>query len=487
VPDPVFNDANVRHLLRRTEFVDRPARVNELMALGSMSAAVDNVMAVQANPPSVVFTGPADEDWQRGVQLTHFWLDRMAFDSPRPLQEKMSFFWHGHFCSEFSKVDSSEQMRQQIDLFRKDGLGNIRTLAKTMSLQVAMIRYLDNNDNRASSPNQNFARELMELFLLGVGNYTEADVEASALAWTGHSDQWDDKANPYRWRPEWHDGSAKTFLGRPINAAGTDPKLHGPETIDVMLGTAATVPVGPNVGRPTRDVAAEFLSKKLWSNFATDTDPPAGVKSAMRAALVDNNFEARPWVRAMLMHPDFYTDGVKAGLVRSPVEFVVALNAATGRRSADADVTWLMEGMGQRPLFPPNVSGWKPNGYWVNASAMESRARTVQHFMWRSMDQPGKNYWNDGDNGVIALAGGDLRKVDILAQNPDRTPVLSAQQLVDRMLDLTRLSSVRNNVLYRSISDATYMQVVDFAQRSSIWERQEALLLILLAPDMHVA
>ncbi len=483
MPDPVFNEANVRHLLRRTEFVDRPARVNELMALGSMSAAVDNVMAVQANPPNVTFTGPADEDWQRGVQLTHFWLDRMAFDSPRPLQEKMSFFWHGHFCSEFSKVDSSEQMRQQIDLFRKDGLGNIRKLAKDMSLQVAMIRYLDNNDNRASSPNQNFARELMELFLLGVGNYSEADVEASALAWTGHSANWD--TDQYEWEPDWHDGNPKTFLGQRINVGG-DPRSHGPETIDVMLGTAARVPIGPNAGRPTREVAAEFLSRKLWTNFATDTAPPAGAKADMSRALLDNDFEARPWVRAMLMHPDFYSDTVKAGLVRSPVEFVVALLAATGRRSVDADVTWLMEGMGQRPLFPPNVSGWRPNGYWVNASAMESRARTVQHFMWRSMDQPGKSYWNDGDNGVIALAGGDLRKVDVQAQN-NNVPVMTAQQLVDRMLDLTRLSSVRNNVVYRSISDATYLQTVAFAQQANVWERQEALLLILLAPDMHVA
>ena len=111
----------------------------------------------------------------------------MAFDSPRPLQEKMAFFWHGHFCSEFGKVGDAEQMRLQIDLFRKNGLGNVRDLAKPMSTQVAMLRYLDNNQNKKTSPNQNFARELMELFLLGVGNYTEADVEASAAAWTGHT------------------------------------------------------------------------------------------------------------------------------------------------------------------------------------------------------------------------------------------------------------------------------------------------------------
>ena len=198
----------------------------------------------------------------------------------------MAFFWHGHFCSEFGKVGSSMLMREQIDLWRSEGLGNIRSLATTMSTQVAMIRYLDNNQNKKSSPNQNFARELMELFLLGVGNYTEADVEASTAAWTGHSDQWDDEVDPYRWRPEWHDSSPKDFLGQRINI-DVDPAAwpgHGPETIAVMLGDGV-VPSGAanvaNRGRPARAVAAEFLSRKLWTSFATDTPPPPGVMAAI--------------------------------------------------------------------------------------------------------------------------------------------------------------------------------------------------------------
>ena len=182
---PPLTEGNVRHLLRRTEFVDRPERVAQLLDLGSIEAAVDDVLAVPISPPSVAFTAPADRDWERGQDLTHFWLDQMARDSPRPFQERLAFFWLGHFCSEFGKVGSSMLMREQIDLWRRQGLGNIRMLATTMSTQVAMLRYLDNNQNKKSSPNQNFARELMELFLLGVGNYTEADVEASTAAWTG--------------------------------------------------------------------------------------------------------------------------------------------------------------------------------------------------------------------------------------------------------------------------------------------------------------
>ncbi len=110
----------------------------------------------------------------------------MARTSTRPIQEKMAFFWHGHFCSEWGKVFDTGAMMQQNKLFRDGGLGNVRTLAQAMAIQPAMLRYLDNAENRKNSPNQNFGRELLELFLLGVGNYTEADVEAATSAWTGH-------------------------------------------------------------------------------------------------------------------------------------------------------------------------------------------------------------------------------------------------------------------------------------------------------------
>ncbi len=398
------SQSDIEHLLRRTEFVARPSRVAELIALSTIEAAVENVLAVAADPGTIPFTEV--ENWERGEELTHFWLDRMAHDSARPIQEKMSFFWHGHFCSELSKVGSADLMGEQIDTFRHGALGNLRTLALTMSTQVAMLRYLDNNRNKQTSPNQNFARELMELFLLGVGNYTEADVEAATAAWTGHTDQWD--TDQYVWRADWHDGSSKQFLGRTINAGG-DPTAHGYETITVILGNG-TVPAGATVaanrGRPTREVAAEFLSNKLWIEFA-GTSAPAGVIASMRDAAVIADFELVPWLHTMLTRSEFYSDEVKQGLVRSPVEFVVAALAATGRRSSDATPTWSMSGMGQRPLRPPNVSGWKHNGYWVNAGAMSKRTDTARRFAWRSMSR----YW-DGD-GLIHLAGGTISKTEM--------------------------------------------------------------------------
>jgi uncharacterized protein (DUF1800 family) len=479
MPTPPLTEANVRHLLRRTEFVDRPHRVAQLLALGSIDDAVADVLAVAPNPPSVTFTSPANRDWERGQDLTHFWLDRMAHDSSRPFQERLAFFWHGHFCSEFGKVGSSNLMREQIDLWRREGLGDIGSIATTMSTQVAMIRYLDNNQNKKSSPNQNFARELMELFLLGVGNYSEADVEAATAAWTGHSDQWNDDVSPYRWRADWHDASPKTFLGRQINTDANPSAWpgHGAETIAVILGDGIVPHTASNVanrGRSTRDVAAEFLSRKLWTSFATDTPPPSDVLAEMRTALTSNGFAVRPWVTALLTHPAFYADTVRNGLVRSPVEYVVALLAATGLRSRVANVAWLMESMGQRLLYPPNVSGWRPNGYWVNASAMEGRARTAQSFAWSCM----RNYWDDGD-GPVTLAGGSILRSEITARSPwpHYVPVLTSAALVQRLLDL----------MHVRLPSSTVDEVVRYADGATVWERNNALLLLLLAPEMHLA
>lgn len=476
MPDPALTETNVRHLLRRTEFTDRTDRVDELLGLGSIAAAVDNILAVPAVPATCTFTQA--ENWQRGVELTHFWLDQMAFDSPRPFQERMAFFWHGHFCSSFDKVGSATLMREQTDLWRAGGLGNIRTLARTMSTQVAMIRYLDNNQNTASSPNQNFARELMELFLLGVGNYTEADVEASTAAWSGHSDQWDDDVSPYRWRSSWHDPAPKQYLGSTINVAQTTTAWpgHGPETIDVVFGTGRVPADASNVanrGRATAEVAAEFLSRKLWLGFATDGPPPADVVTAMRTALVANDFDIRPWVKAMLTHPAFYADTTKAGLVRTPVEYTVALLRATGKRSVFVNAIWLMESMGQRPLFPPNVSGWRSNGYWVNASAMEGRARTAQSFAWAAS----RTYWQSGGGGELQLGNGTISNAEITARTPTGAPALSNADYLDRLqtlMDLHLDGSSRN-------------EIVRYADAATVWERNDALFLMMIAPEMHIA
>ena len=174
----------------------------------------------------------------------------------------------------------------------------------------------------------------------------------------------------------------------------------------------------------------------------------------------------------MFLRAEFYDDSVKQGLVRSPIDLVVALLVASGNRSDEATPLWLMEGMGQRPLFPPNVSGWKSNGYWVNASAMAKRTETAQMFFWRLMD----TYWKTGvpNAGVITLPGGTMTQAQIVATANDKA---KANKLVDDLLAMMRLTATSESLA------ALYT----FSQSVTRWERADVLLLIMLRPELHVA
>ena len=459
----MLDQSDIEHLLRRTEYLARPARVAALTAMPSIEAAVDDVLDVPADPGSVQFV--RTDEIQRGAELTHFWLDRMAHDSPRPIQEKMAFFWHGHFCSDIGKVRTGALMREQIDLFRHQALSDLRFLATEMSTQVAMLRYLDNNQNKRASPNQNFARELLELFLLGVGNYTESDVEAATAAWTGHTD--DPVTGAYIWNPHWHETAPQAFMGRTVNSGG-DPTRHGAQTIDVVLGDGVVpgdAPVLANRGRPSREVAAEFVSTKLWIEFA-GTEPPAGVLAALRDAALAADFAIVPWVRTLLTLPEFYDQSVKRGLVRSPVDYMVALLAATGRRSGDTSPLWRMEGMGQRPLYPPNVSGWKHNAAFVSAGAMSKRTEAAQILADRAA--PG---YVDGD-GLIRLAGGAISRHEI-----EVLYAAQPQTVLDRILELMGVT----------LSPDSYDTLLAFAVDAPPSERIDLVHMIFLTHDFHLA
>ncbi len=456
--------SDITHLLRRTEFVARPARVTALMAKPSLAAAVADILAVPTNPGTATIS--PDTEAAKGSQLVAYWLDRMAF-GPKPMQEHMALFWHGHFCSSQKKVVYAAPMHDQIDLFRRNGLSDFGTLTKRIAVQPAMLRYLDNAKNKATSPNQNFARELMELFVLGVGNYSEADVEASTLAWSGHAlDTSAPGRMTYLWRADWHNGNPKQFLGRTINT-GTNATRHAFDTIDVMLGNGivpANAKTAANRGRATRQVAADFISRKLWAEFA-GTSPPAAVIAAMRATALATNFSIKPWVTTMLTRPEFYAADVKVGLVRSPVAYAVALLAATGQHG-DAVSTRHLQAAGQRPLYPPDVSGWKTNRYWVNAGAMAARAAIATAVSTRAQ----LGYWN-GD-GLIHLAGGTLSHTEVTRTYADRPA-----DLVRRILSL----------MHVKVAAPTFTALVNYATAITPPERNQLVRLILTCPDMHLA
>lgn len=458
----------IEHLLRRTEFVARPWRVVELKQL-SLEAAVDNVLNDHPADPGTVAFATAD-NFQRGVELTWYWLDRMAFDSPKPMQERMGLFWHGHFVTGLMKIEVADPLREQIDLFRRSGLSNLRDLTKAMAKQAAMLRYLDNDQNLAVSPNQNFARELMELFLLGVGNYTEADVEAGTAAWAGHTQT---TTNQYQWRGDWHNCATapRSFLGRQIHVH-PDPRFHGDETIDVILGDGV-VPQGASVaanrGRPTREVAAEFVSRKLWRAFA-GTEPSHAVVATLRDTAIAHNFEIRPWVRRLLLLPEFYGADAMQGLVATPMHSMVKMLAATGLRARNNAPLWWMDGMGQRPLLPLDVSGWGHNIDFVNASAMARRADAARYLSWTA----NASYWSGDLKSHLPFESIPQADIDY---RYDTTVPGKAEALVDRFLAAMGVS----------LRPHSRQVLVEFARTCPWYQRQELVLLTLLTPDFHTA
>jgi uncharacterized protein (DUF1800 family) len=460
--------ADIIHLLRRTEFVARPDRIDDLVSL-TYDAAVDDVLSVTPSDVEVAIPPGLDEhldggaNWPQYQAAVHWWFERMVRHSARPVQERMTFFWHGHFCSEWSKVFDTRAMLRQNALFRRHALGNVRDLAQAMSVQPAMLRYLDNAQNTRHSPNQNFARELLELFVLGVGNYTESDVEAATAAWTGHNIE--RSTGEYVFRADRHDDGTKTFLGQ------TGP-WDGPDIIDIVLGfrpgVEAVVAVGPNAGLPTKVVAARFLSRKLWEAFASER-PAAEIVASLAQVLVENDFEIRPWVAAMLRHPAFRTDAVRRGLVRTPTDYIVAVLYSTGLSASAVNPEWFAGDMGQAMFRPPNVSGWRVNGYWVNTSAIAARAAFANHVRWKLTS-------GRSDTSSLVLRSGSWRwTADLDAMTPEHlVDTLSAAFELE-------LSTTSRNAL------VTWAAGEQRAWGPDWWRSPNALLLTMITPEMSVA
>lgn len=348
---------DIIHLLRRTEFIARPARVAELTPL-SLEAAVDNILDTAPNQPvnQPVYVHDNTVNYAQRLQLHDWWIDRMA-TAPRPFQEKMTLFWHGHFVTEWNTTERTDFMAQNIALYRTHALGMFRPFTHAMAKDTQMMWYLSNRSNVKGTPNENFGRELLELFTLGVGNYTEEDVLSCARAWTGHNLN---SSNQYTFYSTRHDTGMKTFFGVTRN-------WDGPEIIDEILLNNAS----------KRLVSAQLIARKLWE-FLAYQNPAQNIVDALAAEFVASDLNIRTLCRAILLRPEFYTTQSRQGLVRSPVEYSVAIRAHSG---VPARSLWIFDWslqMGQRLLDPPNVAGWKQNAYYLSTSALSARANVAK-------------------------------------------------------------------------------------------------------------
>jgi uncharacterized protein (DUF1800 family) len=367
-----IDSALVRHLYRRAGFGATPAEVAAATA-GSWENAVDGLLAGLSGPddgaagvplPSLtplvdvprlaglaVSARQALEKQLRseGVALVDWWLQRMVSTST-PLREKLTLLLHGQFPTALQKVRVPSLMYGQNEIFRQLGAGSFDTLTQAVAKDPAMMIWLDTDTDDLSHPNENFSRELMERFTMGIGNYTEIDVRQGARAFTG----WriDRRSGGYRLAEAQHDNGVKTFLGHSGNLTGED-------VVDIVTHSP---------------VSAKWVVSRMWSFLAypvTPADPVVADLAPGYAADLDMT----KLLGAIFLHPAFVSPSSTGGLVKQPIEYVAGTLRALGLAATSRRLVAILTGMGQIPFDPPNVGGWGANGYWLSTAATFTRAR----------------------------------------------------------------------------------------------------------------
>lgn len=367
-PISLLTEQDAAHFLRRTAF---GPTVDEIRALvGLPRAAVVELAVPLVAPPAPAF--PVDRNrtdhWAMHTEVAGWWVNQMV-TSPTPIVEHLALFWHNHFVSGFDKVEQMDVMWDQHVLFRTVGLGNFTELTKKVSLGGAMLRYLDNEVNRAGTVQENFGRELMELFTCGVGHYSEDDVLAMSRAWTGHGTVgWNGTKHDltYRFRPEHHDHGDKTLFGITRNWDAT-------ATIDELCTGSKAIPT------------SKRIAKKLYEYFIRPNPTDATV-SALAKVFRDSGLDMLTLVRAVLLHEDFWSLASRRTIVKHPVHYMADVLRLTSTSLEPGSMRWLMTPMGQVLFDPPDVSGWGDNDYWLSTATAWGRADFAQRIRWNLGD-----------------------------------------------------------------------------------------------------
>ncbi len=286
--------------------------------------------------------------FQRMVELRGWWLDRMA-TGPRPFQEKMTLFWHGHFATSAEKVHEAYYMWRQNELFRRLATDNWLRLLIEMGKDPAMLVWLDQAESRKEHPNENFAREVMELFALGIGNYSEKDVTEGARALTGWS--LDRPQQRFIYRPNFHDNGQKTFLGLTGNLTGED--------------VLAQIVVQP--------ASAKFITAKIW-NFYAGSMPSPELNQALATVFRANGDNFKPFLRVMFMSEEFYSPDIVRNEVKSPVQWMVGTSRMLECDLPPSVICMAMtRSLGQDLFAPPNVKGWDGGMSWITTNTLLAR------------------------------------------------------------------------------------------------------------------
>ena len=379
-----------RHFLVRTGFAPTQAQVDAITGQSAQAAVASTLAAAKASktihpapdfvaqPPPIPYAFLKTKEEQQamrqqqlreGLDLKTWWMQEMI-ESPAPLQERMTLFWHNHFATSQQKVIRSQAMWNQHQVLRTHALGSFATLLHAVAKDPAMLVYLDGANSRREAPNENFAREVMELFTLGEatsgGGYSEQDIREAARAFTGWSVERDSFS--FRFRPAFHDASAKTVLGQTGN-------FDGDAVLDVMLA---------------QDAAARFIVGKLWKEFVSPT-PDAKEVARIGQAFLASGYDIGTALRELLLTDAFWAADNPGSLVKSPVELVVGTVRQFAFTYTDAMPFALKSAqLGQNLLVPPNVKGWPGYTDWINATTLLERKRFTEQ-LFRAVEFQGES------------------------------------------------------------------------------------------------
>lgn len=421
--------------------------INHLLAPEKVKESFDAEMSEFANSKGVVNVRVAQGIWHLRLLMTN-----------RPLVEKMTVFWHNHFAVASSKVDNSYAMMNYIDVLRKGCLGGFRPLLEEVSKTPAMIFWLDNNLNVKGKPNENFAREVMELFTLGVGHYTEQDIQEAARAFTGWrygvngrrtgSDKTPRRVERFVFDETQHDTGVKTVLGRKGNLSGED-------VLDILCDEKQT---------------AIYIATKMWKFFAHPNPDPVVIEKISKK-FIDSLLNVRVLVRAIMESDEFYADQVVRRQIKNPVDFVVAPARAlgagqmvgklidAGRKTPDIDAkqgvnrTFVRAlgpsfamlqsatAMGMELLNPPDVAGWGHGNQWISSATMVARMKYGDLLFAGGQGATKRNLGAD-----LGGTRGPSLSVPVTAI---ATPSMSGEALADRLIsvfDVPASDEVRNKL-----------------------------------------
>jgi uncharacterized protein (DUF1800 family) len=464
LPVSQWNGTTAAHLLNRAGFGGSPTEIENLRQMGLEGAVswlldydriADDTPAPDWAAPlpdpaltsfDLALRNAADEDSKRELrrdrdhlvyaqmaELRYWWLRRMAL-GPRPLQEKMTLFWHGHFATSFEKVRHPYFLWLQNETLRQNALGNFQSLLVAVAKDPAMLLYLDGAQSRKGNPNENFGREVMELFTLGEGHYTEQDVQQASRAYTG----WGLDKNRIRFEdhPKNHDDGPKTIFGQTGNFTGED-----------VLGLICA-----------RPECAQFITAKLWRFFVQDP-PPQPVADALAEEFQSHDLEIKHLMGVIFRSREFYAPEVIRSQVKSPVQWLVA---STHQLQAPLptqpmSLVMLLQ-LGQELFQPPNVKGWDGGIAWITTNNLLDRYNFAaalvegERVPLPSLRGQMKNVNSMEIDGLMQIA--PLPVAPLFTENQLASPELFLDALQSRFLNGTlrpqRLDSLREFLQTRS-------------------------------------